>query len=90
MKKLWLGRYIPTSSSYHNLDPRAKIIIMFLNVLMIIMISSWTQLLIGFLFMICFLSVSYTHLDVYQRQAKRIRLLILLLLRIAYRRFGYL
>ena len=69
MKKLWLGRYIPTSSSYHNLDPRAKIIIMFLNVLMIIMISSWTQLLIGFLFMICFLLMSNSPLKFYLKQA---------------------
>ena len=69
MKKLWLGRYIPTSASYHNLDPRAKIIIMFLNVLMIIMISSWTQLLIGFLFMICFLLMSNIPLKFYLKQA---------------------
>ena len=59
MKKLWLGRYIPTSSSYH----------MFLNVLMIIMISSWTQLLIGFLFMICFLLMSNIPLKFYLKQA---------------------
>ena len=58
-----------TSSSYHNLDPRAKIIIMFLNVLMIIMISSWTQLLIGFLFMICFLLMSNIPLKFYLKQA---------------------
>lgn len=69
MKKLWLGRYIPTHSIYHSLDPRAKIIIMFLNVMMIIMISSWDQLFVGFLFMLCFLLLSKISLKFYLKQA---------------------
>lgn len=68
MKKLWLGRYVSTSSTYHHLDPRAKIIIMFINVLMIIMISSWTQLLLGVGLIICFLLMSRIPLKFYLKQ----------------------
>lgn len=69
MKKLWLGRYVSIPSAYHQLDPRAKIIIMLINVLMIIMISSWTQLLIGVTLMICFILMSRISLKFYLKQA---------------------
>ena len=69
MKKLWLGRYIPTHSIYHNLDPRTKIMIMFLNVIMVIMISSWSQLFIGVLFMVGFLLTTKIPLKFYLKQA---------------------
>lgn len=68
MKKLWLGRYVSTSSLYHQLDPRAKIIIMFLNVLMVIMISNWFQLGIALLLMIILLQMSRISLKFYLKQ----------------------
>lgn len=46
MRKLWLGRYVSLSSVYHSLDPRAKLLMMILNIMMIIFITNWVQLLL--------------------------------------------
>ena len=68
MKKLWLGRYISITSLYHQLDPRAKIIVMFLNVLMVIMISNWFQLGLAVIVTIVLLLLSRISFKFYLKQ----------------------
>ena len=55
MRKLWLGRYVSLSSVYHSLDPRAKLLMMILNIMMIIFITNWVQLLFAGCFIVIFL-----------------------------------
>ena len=68
MKKLWLGRYISITSLYHQLDPRAKIIVMFLNVLMVIMISNWFQLGLAVIVTLVLLLLSRISFKFYLKQ----------------------
>lgn len=68
MKKLWLGRYISITSLYHQLDPRAKIIVMFLNVLMVIMISNWFQLGLAVIVTLILLLLSRISFKFYLKQ----------------------
>ena len=58
MKKLWLGRYISVPSFYHSLDSRAKLLMMVLNIIMMICISRWTQLLLAACLIFIFLYLS--------------------------------
>ena len=58
MKKLWLGRYISVPSFYHSLDSRAKLLMMVLNIIMMICISRWIQLLLAACLIFMFLYLS--------------------------------
>ena len=69
MKKLWLGRYIDGSSVYHAFDPRSKLVMMVLNLLMIICTVNWEQLLCVTLFTFSLLCLSKIPFSFYLRQA---------------------
>lgn len=69
MKKLWLGRYISVSSFYHSLDPRVKLLMMILNIIMMIFISTWSQLLLAISLTIIFIFLSKIPLSFYMKQA---------------------
>ncbi len=69
MKKLWLGRYIDGSSVYHAFDPRSKLVMMVLNLLMIICTVNWEQLLCVTLFTFSLLYLSKIPFSFYLRQA---------------------
>ncbi len=68
MKKLWLGRYISVPSFYHLLDPRVKLLMMVLNILMMIFISTWSQLLIATCLTLIFLYLSKIPFSFYLKQ----------------------
>lgn len=69
MKKLWLGRYISVPSFYHSLDSRAKLLMMVLNIIMMICISRWTQLLLAACLIFIFLYLSKIPFSFYLKQA---------------------
>ena len=69
MRKLWLGRYISIPSFYHSLDPRAKLLMMMINIIMIICISTWPQLLVAICFTFTFLYLSKISFLFYMKQA---------------------
>lgn len=69
MRKLWLGRYISIPSFYHSLDPRVKLLMMLINIIMIIFISTWPQLLVAICFTFIFLYLSKISLLFYMKQA---------------------
>lgn len=68
MKKLWLGRYISIPSFYHSLDPRVKLLMMMINILMMIFISTWSQLLIAACLILIFLYLSQISVSFYLKQ----------------------
>ena len=69
MKKLWLGRYISIPSFYHSLDPRVKLLMMVLNIIMIIFISTWSKLLLAISLTILCIFLSKIPLSFYVKQA---------------------
>ena len=69
MKKLWLGRYISVPSFYHSLDSRAKLLMMVLNIIMMICISRWIQLLLAACLIFMFLYLSKIPFSFYLKQA---------------------
>lgn len=80
MRKLWLGRYVSLSSVYHSLDPRAKLLMMILNIMMIIFITNWVQLLFAGCFIVIFLYLSKIPISFYLRQAMFLKYMYLFFL----------
>ena len=48
MEKMIFGRYVPADSTVHKMDPRSKLLIIFLFVCIIFFANNWiTYILIG-------------------------------------------
>ncbi|MGL4337486.1 MAG: energy-coupling factor transporter transmembrane component T family protein [Turicibacter sp.] len=67
--KIWLGRYIGVHSTYHHLDPRSKLLMIFVNVVMIMFISTWAQLAIAATITITYLLFTKISIRFYLKQA---------------------
>ena len=80
MKKLWLGIYISIPSFYHSLDPRVKLLMMVLNIIMIIFISTWSKLLLAISLTILCIFLSKIPLSFYVKQAMFLKYMYLFFL----------
>ncbi|HAX72826.1 MAG TPA: energy-coupling factor transporter transmembrane protein EcfT [Firmicutes bacterium] len=67
--KVWLGRYIGVESTYHALDPRSKLLMILVNVLMIMFISTWAQLVLAAVFVVICLFMTNISIRFYFKQA---------------------
>ena len=68
LRDITIGQYFPGKSVIHRMDPRMKLILSIAYIVMLFCVGNEAGFLIPVIFLIA-ATVSYTHLDVYKRQA---------------------
>lgn len=58
LNDITIGQYYPAQSVIHRLDPRTKILVVFLSMIALVTAHKSVDLGIGFLFLICFILIS--------------------------------
>ncbi len=79
-RDLLLGKYIPGTSLYHQLDARAKMLVMLSCVIMVALSQTWLNILRCFIVFFIFLVCSKLPLSLFKRQILFLKWLYLVLI----------
>ncbi len=77
MTNITLGQYFPGNSPIHRLDPRTKILLMMLYIVVVFFVQSMTMFLLPFIFVVGVTLLSHVPVGYVLRSIRPLRILLI-------------